>query len=247
MLYTHIKDSLYNSEMNQGLNEYNARYRNEQITSERDHHLNSKRRILWCCIAAIALLAFAIWFLARRNKSIKFILDDTMAKLDAARKHTASRPSQTPERDVVEPLKAEIRKQIMEGKEVDLQEAAAVLCTTRSNLNRQIKTQTGGSSSALVTEVRIEMAKEILSGQKDKPVSEVAMLCGINDVSYFITLFKKSQARLRSNGGTATSDNSGISTLILSKYGKRDTFCLFGHISFGAYRLTLRHLCKLKK
>ena len=31
MLYTHIKDSLYNSEMNQGLNEYNARYRNEQI------------------------------------------------------------------------------------------------------------------------------------------------------------------------------------------------------------------------
>lgn len=114
-----------------------------------------------------------------------------MAKLDAARKRTASRPSQTPERDVVEPLKAEIRKQIMEGKEVDLQEAAAVLCTTRSNLNRQIKAQTGGSSSALVTEVRIEMAKEILSGQKDKPVSEVAMLCGINDVSYFITLFKK--------------------------------------------------------
>ena len=113
MQYTHIKDSLYNSEMNQGLNEYNARYRNEQITSERDHHLNSKRRILWCGIAAVALLAFAIWFLARRNKSIKFILDDTMAKLDAARKRTASRPSQTPERDVVEPLKAEIRKQIM--------------------------------------------------------------------------------------------------------------------------------------
>ena len=191
MQYTHIKDSLYNSEMNQGLNEYNARYRNEQITSERDHHLSSKRKILWCGIAAVALLAFVVWLLARRNKSIKSVLDDTITKLDAARKRTASRPSQTPERDVVEPLKAEIRKQIMEGKEVDLQEAAAVLCTTRSNLNRQIKAQTGGSSSALVTEVRIEMAKEILSGQKDKPVSEVAMLCGINDVSYFITLFKK--------------------------------------------------------
>lgn len=191
MQYTHIKDSLYNSEMNQGLNEYNARYRNEQITSERDHHLSSKRKILWCGIAAVALLAFVVWLLARRNKTIKSVLDDTITKLDAARKRTASRPSQTPERDVVEPLKAEIRKQIMEGNEVDLQEAAAVLCTTRSNLNRQIKAQTGGSSSALVTEVRIEMAKEILSGQKDKPVSEVAMLCGINDVSYFITLFKK--------------------------------------------------------
>ncbi len=191
MHYTHIKDSLYDSEMNQGLNEYNARYRNEQITSERDHHLSSKRKILWFSIVAVALLAFAIWLLARRNKSIKSILDDTMAKLDAARKRTVSRPSLTPERDVVGPLKAEIRKQIIEGKDVDLQEAASALCTTRSNLNRQIKAQTGGSSSALVTEVRIEMAKEILAGQKDKPVSEVALLCGINDTSYFITLFKK--------------------------------------------------------
>lgn len=191
MQYTHIKDSLYDSEMNQGLNEYNARYRNEQITSERDHHLSSKRKILWFGIVAVALLAFAIWLLARRNKSIKSILDDTLAKLDAARKRTASRPSQTPERDVVGPLKAEIRKQIMEGKDVDLQDAASALCTTRSNLNRQIKAQTGSSSSALVTEVRIEMAKEILTRQKDKPVSEVALLCGINDTSYFITLFKK--------------------------------------------------------
>lgn len=191
MQYTHIKDSLYDSEMNQGLNEYNARYRNEQITSERDHHLSSKRKILWCGIAAVALLAFVVWLLERRNKSIKSVLDDTITKLDAARKRSASRSSQTPERDVVEPLKAEIRKQILEGKDVDLQEAASVLCTTRSNLNRQIKAQTGGSSSSLVTEVRIEMAKEILSTQKDKPIADVASLCGINDVSYFITLFKK--------------------------------------------------------
>ena len=191
MQYTHIKDSLYDSEMNQGLNEYNARYRNEQITNERDHHLSSKRKIVVFGLFAVLLLALAIWLLALRNRSIKSTLDDTIDKLDAAKKRAASRNPQAQERDVVEPLKAEIRKQIMEGKDVDLQEAASVLCTTRSNLNRQIKAQTGGSSSALVTAVRIDMAKEILNGQKDKPISEVAMLCGINDVSYFITLFKK--------------------------------------------------------
>lgn len=191
MQYTHIKDSLYDSEMNQGLNEYNARYRNEQITNERDHHLSSKRKIVVFGLFAVLLLALAIWLLALRNRSIKSTLDDTIDKLDAAKKRAASRIPQAQERDVVEPLKAEIRKQIMEGEDVDLQEAASVLCTTRSNLNRQIKAQTGGSSSALVTAVRIDMAKEILNGQKDKPISEVAMLCGINDVSYFITLFKK--------------------------------------------------------
>lgn len=191
MQYTHIKDSLYDSEMNQGLNEYNARYRNEQITSERDHHLSSKRRIMACSIVAVILLVLAIWLLVRRNKSIKSALDDVKERLDATRKRATARSAQTPERDMVGPLKAEIKKQILQGNDVDLQEAASVLCTTRANLNRQIKAQTGGSSSALVTEVRIEMAKEILSTQKDKPVADVASLCGINDVSYFIAMFKK--------------------------------------------------------
>ena len=188
MQYTHIKDSLYDSEMNQGLNEYNARYRNEQITNERDHHLNSKRKILWCGIAAVALLAFAIWLLARKNKSIKDTLAGVTEKLETARKQRAVPVA---ERDMVEPLKVEIRKQILNGQDVDLQEAASALYTTRSNLNRQIKAQTGKSSSSLVAEVRIEMAKEILSTQKDKAIADVASLCGINDVSYFITLFKK--------------------------------------------------------
>lgn len=191
MLYTQIRDSLYDSEMNQGLNEYNARYRNEQISSERDRYLNSRQRILICGIAAVALLACAVWLLVRRNKSIKTTLDDTKSKLDSERRISASRLSRIPERDVVGPLKAEIRKQIQEGRDVDLQEAASTLCTTRSNLNRQIKAQTGGSSSALVTEVRIEIAKEILESQKDTPIADVASLCGISDVSYFITLFKK--------------------------------------------------------
>ncbi len=191
MQYTQIKDSLYNSEMNQGLNEYNARYRNEQISGERDRHLSAKRRILMGGIALVALLAYAVWHLMRRNKSIRTTLDNTKSKLDSERRLSASRLSRIPERDVVGPLKDEIRKQILEGRDVDLQEAASALCTTRSNLNRQIKAQTGGSSSSLVTEVRIEMAKEILDAQKDKPIADVASLCGINDVSYFITLFKK--------------------------------------------------------
>lgn len=192
MQYTHIKDSLYDSEMNQGLNEYNARYRNEQISSERDHHLRSKYKILAGGIAAVLLLAFVVWLLVCKNKSIKDSLDDVAKKLEVARKQRAvMRGAQAQERDLVEPLKTEIKKQILQGQDVDLQEAASALCTTRANLNRQIKAQTGGSSSALVTEVRIEMAKEILSTQKDKSVADVASLCGINDVSYFITMFKK--------------------------------------------------------
>lgn len=192
MQYTQIKDSLYDSGMNQGLNEYNARYRNEQISSERDRHLSSKRMILALGIVAVLLLSLLVWYLVRKNKSIKTSLTDAMSKLTAAaKKHTPASQRNAVKPDIVESLKAEIRKQILAGKDVDLQEAASALCTTRSNLNRQVKACTGGSSSALVAEVRVEMAKEILGSQKDKPISDVASFCGISDVSYFITIFKK--------------------------------------------------------
>ena len=190
MQYTQISDSLYDSGMNQGLNEYNARYRNEQISGERDRHLSSKRKILAFGVAAVLLLSLCIWYLVRKIKSTKTTLADVMSKLSAARKpHAPSRNAINP--DIVERLKAEIKKQILAGEDVDLQEAASALCTTRANLNRQIKACTGGSSSSMVAEVRVEMAKEILMAQKDKPVSDVASLCGISDVSHFISIFKK--------------------------------------------------------
>ena len=192
MQYTQIKDSLYDCGMNQGLNEYNARYRNEQLSSERDRHLNSKRIILVLGILAVLLLSLWVWRLARKNKSIKNSLVEAMNKISSLRVTKKSAPQRNSiKSDIVAQLKSEIRKQILAGKDVDLQEAASALCTTRANLNRQIKACTGGSSSALVAEVRVEMAKEILGSQKDKPIADVASFCGISDVSHFISIFKK--------------------------------------------------------
>ena len=189
--YTHIKDSIYDSEMNSGLNEYNARYRNEQLSSERDFHLHGKRRILAGGIFATALLAVAVWLLLRKNKSAKEALEDLSRKLENAKKKPVSRAKLVGS-DVTERFKEEIRRQIEGGRSIDLQEVADKLCTTRANLNRQIKSQTGGSSSALVSEVRIEIAKKILLSDSDTPISDVASACGIEDISYFISLFKKS-------------------------------------------------------
>lgn len=102
--------------MNQGLNEYNALYRNEQISSERDRHLISKRRILAFGIAAVLLLSFFVLLLVRRNRSIKSTLVDAMDKLDVAKNRA---PARNPRKqDMVEMLKAEVRRQILEGKDV---------------------------------------------------------------------------------------------------------------------------------
>lgn len=191
-LYSHIKDSLYDSEMNDKLNEYNARYRNEQLSGERDRHLYGKRRILAGSIFATIILALAVWLLHRKNRRTEMELEDMSGKLENAMNRKPSAPRIKLDSDtLVERFRKEIRKQIESDQNVDLQTIAERLCTTRANLNRQIKALTGSSSSAIISEVRIEMAQELLLSERNRSIAEIATLCGIADVSYFIALFKK--------------------------------------------------------
>lgn len=39
--------------------------------------------------------------------------------------------------------------------------------------------------------MRMEKAKELLSGQKQLPLAEIAALCGYHDYNYFITVFSR--------------------------------------------------------
>lgn len=113
-------------------------------------------------------------------------------KLENAMNRRPSAPRLKLDSDtLVERFRKEIRKQIESDQNVDLPTIAERLCTTRANLNRQIKALTGSSSSAIISEVRIEMAQELLLSERNRSIAEIATLCGIADVSYFIALFKK--------------------------------------------------------
>lgn len=193
--YIQIKDSLYDSEMNQGLNEYNARYKNDVISSERDRHIKAKKQIASAGIAVTILLLLAIFLLLHKNKSSKIALDEISLKIEQLKEsRSGSRSgstSKTSNEDLVEKFKIQVHDLIKTGHKVDLQAVADSLCTSRANLNRQIKAKTGESSSSLVSKIRVDIAKEILRTNKDVPVAELAARCGIEDVSYFINLFKK--------------------------------------------------------
>ena len=193
--YIQIKDSLYDSEMNQGLNEYNARYKNDVISSERDRHIKANKQIASAGIAITILLLLAIFLLIHKNKSSKIALDEISLKIEQLKdSRSGSRSgstSKTSNEDLVEKFKIQVHDLIKTGHKVDLQAVADSLYTSRANLNRQIKAKTGESSSSLVSKTRVDIAKEILRANKDVPVAELATRCGIEDVSYFINLFKK--------------------------------------------------------
>ena len=59
-----------------------------------------------------------------------------------------------------------------------------------SYLSHLLKIKTGKNYLTYLTEVRMEKAAELLS-RSDMTVTEVAGLCGYNDISKFIQVFKK--------------------------------------------------------
>lgn len=189
--HTHIKDTLYNSEMNQGLNEYNALYRNEQLSNERDRQRHLKHRILSISIVFSLLLLAIVLALLKRNKYVNAGLDIARQELEKARKQQTNDTRQSANSHIADIFKAEIRKQLQQEGTINLQAIADYLHTTRANMSRQLKAETGSSSTALVAEVRINIAKEILEKESNTPISDVASACGIDVVSYFITLFKR--------------------------------------------------------
>ena len=80
-------------------------------------------------------------------------------------------------------------KAFAKGK-VDCEELASNLCIGRVQLNRKMKAITGLKTTEYILNVRISKAKTLLE-TTDLTIGEVALKCGIEDVGYFSTLFRK--------------------------------------------------------
>lgn len=85
---------------------------------------------------------------------------------------------------------AAVQQTIVGGK-TDYDALAYDLCLSRAQLNRKIKAITGYTTTEFILFTRIAMAKRLLD-TADLTISELAMKCGMDNASYFCTLFKKS-------------------------------------------------------
>ena len=83
-----------------------------------------------------------------------------------------------------------VRDMLKEGK-IDYDMLAYNLCLSRAQLNRKIKAITGYTTTDLILQIRISIAKHLLDST-DEPIWSIAMKCGMDNDSYFCTLFKKS-------------------------------------------------------
>ena len=82
-------------------------------------------------------------------------------------------------------------QQAIAGGKTDYDALAYDLCLSRAQLNRKIKAITGYTTTEFILLTRIAMAKHLLD-TADLTIGELALKCGMDNASYFCTLFKKS-------------------------------------------------------
>ena len=67
---------------------------------------------------------------------------------------------------------------------------ASEMCLTRSHMNRKLKAITGMTSTEYIKTMRISLAKALID-TTDMKIEAIAMRCGVDDVAYFSSLFRK--------------------------------------------------------
>lgn len=93
------------------------------------------------------------------------------------------------DRIFLEKFDAALEEAFVSGK-VDCEDLASVMCIGRAQLNRKIKAITGYRTTEYILKARMSKAK-ILLRTSDLPIGEIALKCGIEDIGYFSTMFRK--------------------------------------------------------
>ena len=185
MKYTQIRDSLYNSEMKRGLNEYHAIYGNDRLLEEMDHGRMIRRRLIVMGIALLLIMSGLLCIIFLRMRHARLSLERAMARITELENqtkeiHEDDKPAAGPDsgNEFLHRLTDIALEVITEGN-VDYELIASRMCISRAHLNRKVKALAGCTTTDFILAIRISKAKELLRGTS-LPVWEVAQRCGFH-------------------------------------------------------------------
>lgn len=79
----------------------------------------------------------------------------------------------------------------MRSRTADVEQVASSLCMTPKQLRSKLFAITGEAPSTYIQRIRMKYAQQLLDGNADLSVADVALRCGFNDISYFSRIFKQ--------------------------------------------------------
>lgn len=153
---------------------------------------------------AVAGGGIATWIYIRNVRLQRAELLDKYMELLNARSATDREECQEEEIQSISPgRKAEdaaflnrVRRYIednIDNPEANIDGMAAASASSRSTLNRRLRSQLGVSAAQLLIEARMQRAEQLLCSDdmRDSSVAEIAAMCGYSDTQYFQRAFKK--------------------------------------------------------
>lgn len=75
--------------------------------------------------------------------------------------------------------------------DANIEDMASVAATSRSNLNRRLRSLVGITAGQLLIDARMQRARQILQKKDNIGIAEIAYLCGYSDPHYFSRSFKQ--------------------------------------------------------
>ena len=81
----------------------------------------------------------------------------------------------------------------IDNPDANIDDMASAAATSRSTLNRHLRSQLGISAAQLLIEARMRRAVQLLLERPELPITEIAAMCGYSDSQYFQRAFKNKQ------------------------------------------------------
>lgn len=199
--FNDLRDSLYSTATAESLARFKAEFDTNQLAAENEQIRAAHRRDISIAIVIVAVLIFAAVVIARRTaRRHRIAMQQLIAEVDQIRSQmsttTVVKPAEAPatqsdDQSVFLQRVVEAVEQGLANGQADVAHIAAALHLTEQTFRRRLRDATGQQPKMFISAIQMERAADTLMLDTNRPISEVATLCGFDDASAFSHAFKR--------------------------------------------------------
>ncbi|MGM9860405.1 MAG: helix-turn-helix domain-containing protein [Muribaculaceae bacterium] len=187
-----LRDSLYSTATAETLARYTAEFGNEQLQIENENIRDAHRRDIFIGIAIIiAIVAVALVLLYRHRCQRRALIREIA---DIKRSINSTVPITNTPVDATESFRQAVVNAVNAGiaaGNLGVAHLASQLNMSEQTFRRRVREATGDSPKMFITAIQMERAARLICEDIDRPISDIASLCGFDDASAFSHAFKR--------------------------------------------------------
>lgn len=196
-----LKDSLYTHSTADALSRYNAEFGNDVLQKENAEVRQAHRRTIIIAIVLVLLIAVVAWLIIRHfrrrwQKQMQELVHEIERLKLQGSPETTEQPKATAEVESNEERLFLMRviesvNTAMPQGNFGVEQIASELNMSVQTFRRKLQNAAGESPKAFIQAIQMEKAVALLTERPDMPITQVANLCGFDEVSTFTHAFKR--------------------------------------------------------